>query len=113
MPGFALTYLSKPLAILAVAAALFGYRELLIHQRDAARAQAAALNARQEACAAGAQAWRIAIADQNAAIARLRRDQAQTAAAARTRETAAAARAETGFNRGCDRAKTIKNASVN
>ena len=112
MPGFALTYLSKPLAILAIAAALFGYRELLIHQRDTARAQAAMLNARLEACAAGAEALKSAIAEQNAAVARLRRDQAQAAAAARARETAAAARAGAAFKRALTHAEEIRNASV-
>jgi hypothetical protein len=112
MPGFALTYLSKPIAVLAVLAALIGYRELLVHQRDAARARAAALNARLDVCAAGAEALKRAIAGQNAAIARLRRDQASAAGAARARETAYAVRAERALQGATARANAIRNARV-
>jgi hypothetical protein len=112
MAGFALSYLTKPLALAAVLAALIGYRALLVHQRDAAKAQAALLGERLSQCAAGAEALKRAIAEQNAALAQLRRDQARAAAAASSRETASVARAQAALKRGIARARAIEKTSV-
>lgn len=112
MAVMALTYLSKPLAVAALIAVLAGYRAILIHQRDAARARAAALGERLDQCAAETDALRRAIAERNAAVARMQSAQAQVAAAERSRETAAAARAEAALKHELAQAKAIENAPV-
>jgi hypothetical protein len=88
MPIGLLSSAAKPLAILAVIGLLFGYRALLIHQRDAARAQVATLTLELAATTAANQAMKSAVARQNAAVAAL------TAAAAVAERQAAAQTAE-------------------
>ncbi len=62
----------KPLAMLALIIVAFGYRELLVHQRDEARQQAAQLTAEADALRTSNQALTASIEQQNAAVARIK-----------------------------------------
>jgi septal ring factor EnvC (AmiA/AmiB activator) len=62
----------KPAAIALLIAAVLGYRALLLHQRDAARAEAAHLSASLADAEASNASLQSAIATQNSAVAQLR-----------------------------------------
>ena len=62
----------KPVAIALVIAAALGYRALLLHQRDAARAAVTHLSASLADAEASNAALQSAIATQNSAVAQLR-----------------------------------------
>jgi len=62
----------KPLALLALMLLACGYREVLVHQRDDARQQAAQLAAEAEALRTSNQALTAAIDQQNAAVAQIK-----------------------------------------
>jgi threonine dehydrogenase-like Zn-dependent dehydrogenase len=62
----------KPLGLLALMLLAFGYREVLVHQRDAARLQAAQLTAEANALRTSNQALTSAIDQQNAAVAQIK-----------------------------------------
>ncbi|MGH7840161.1 MAG: hypothetical protein ACREQD_00360, partial [Candidatus Binataceae bacterium] len=75
MPLWLIGSLAKPLVLVALVAALIvgllGYRALLVHQRDAARAQVAGLQAELAGLSAANQAMKAAVTQQNAAVADL------------------------------------------
>ena len=79
----------KPVAIALLIAAALGYRALLLHQRDAARAEAAHLSASLADAEASNAALQSAIATQNSAVAQLRAELEQ---ACRPRRRASARR---------------------
>jgi hypothetical protein len=81
----------KPVAIALLIAAVLGYRALLLHQRDTARAQVTHLSASLADAEASNTALQSAIATQNSAVAQLRTQLAQGAQAAAARERAASA----------------------
>ena len=112
MAGVALSYLTRPLALAAVIAALIGYRTMLVRERDAAKARAAQMAAQLNECEAGADALKRAIDERNAAVSRMERKAEQAAAAAQSRTNAAAARAEAALNKAVARANAIRNAPV-
>jgi hypothetical protein len=62
----------KPLGLLALMLLACGYREVLVHQRDAARQQAAQLVAETNALRTSNQALTAAIEHQNAAVAQVK-----------------------------------------
>ena len=80
------------MAIALLIAAALGYRALLLHQRDAARAAAAHLSASLADAEASNAALQSAIATQNSAVAQLRAELEQGVQAAAARERAATAR---------------------
>ncbi len=79
-------------ALAALLAAALIYREVLVHQRDAARAEVVTLTEQNGALRASVAAMRAAVAQQNAAVAALAAKAQAADAAARARETAAARR---------------------
>jgi hypothetical protein len=81
----------KPVAIALLIAAVLGYRALLLHQRDTARAEAAHLSASLADAEASNAALQSAIATQNSAVAQLRTQLEQGAQAAAARARAATA----------------------
>lgn len=62
----------KPLGLMALMLLAFGYREVLVHQRDVARQQAAQLAAEAGALRTSNQALTAAIDQQNAALAQVK-----------------------------------------
>jgi hypothetical protein len=80
----------KWLALGVLVAALIAYRALLVHQRDAAVAQAAQLRTQLTSVTVANQAMQAAVTQQNAAVAALRKQ-----AAAATQQAAAQAAAAT------------------
>src|ERR1700746_1142501 len=81
----------KPVAIALLIAAALGYRALLLHQRDAARAAATHLSASLADAEASNAALQSAIATQNSAVAQMRAELEQGVQAAAARERAATA----------------------
>jgi len=82
--------LSRPLMILALVAGVLGYRSLLIHQRDAARARVKVLEAERAELQAANASMQQAVARQNAAIDALRAAATAVEEKTRQRENAAA-----------------------
>jgi hypothetical protein len=80
----------RPIALALLVAAVLGYRALLLHQRDAARAAAAHAAAALADAEASNAALQSAIATQNSAVAQLRAQLAESAGQAAARERAAA-----------------------
>src|ERR1700730_15600184 len=81
-----------PLGLAALVAGLVGYRALLVHQRDAARAQVQTLEEQKAGLAQANVSMQQAIARQNQAIDELRTKAAEAVKAAHAREADAAAR---------------------
>ena len=92
MPALALLSYWKPIALVTLIAAALIYHGVLVHQRDAARAQNVALTQQTGALAADNGAMRATVAQQNAAIAALQGQMAAADAAAKSRAAAFAAR---------------------
>ncbi len=80
----------KPLTLALLLAAGVAYRVVLIHQRDAARVEAAKLTSQNAGLRASIRALNSAIAAQNAALAGLKAKADSVAALARQRERTAA-----------------------
>jgi hypothetical protein len=89
--GILLAKLWKPMLLAGLIAAALAYRALLIHQRDAAVAQVAALTAEAAALRTTNQALGAGIERQNAAVAQLR-NEADAAVNAMAANEAAASR---------------------
>jgi hypothetical protein len=104
--------LGKPLVIVAVIAALAGYRMWLIHQRDAARAQAQALTAQVSALKTANQSMEAAVAWQNGQIAELSARAAQAVAVARQQADAAARSGAAAMAQAVAEAKSVSHAQV-
>ena len=85
----------KPLALVGLVAAALVYRSVLIHERDAAQAQVAAITAQAQQYKAADDACVAAVAQQNAEVKKLREDEAMVLEAAQTREANVVANAET------------------
>jgi hypothetical protein len=107
-----LGYLAKPLAIVALIAALAGYRAWLIHQRDAARAEVQTLQGQVSELTAANQAMKQAVGQQNAAVSAMA---AQASAAGQQAEAKAAAAAQRGaemMQQQIRQARTLTRAAV-
>src|SRR5512146_927417 len=102
----------KPVAIALLIAAALGYRALLVHQRDAARAAAAHLSASLADAEASNAALQSAIATQNSAVMQLRAQLEQGARAAATRERAAAARGAAAMRSAASGARALQDARI-
>ncbi|MBF6559120.1 MAG: hypothetical protein IVW56_02430 [Candidatus Binataceae bacterium] len=92
MPALAILSYWKPIVIVALIAAGLIYRGVLVHQRDAARAQIVELTQQTGALEADNSAMRAAAVQQNAAIAALQSQMAAANAAAKSRTAEFAAR---------------------
>ncbi len=102
----------RPVAIGLLIAAALGYRALLVHQRDTARATAAHLSASLTAAEASNAALQGAIATQNSAVAQLRTQLKQSMAAAVAREQAAAAAGATAMHAAARGAQAFERARI-
>ncbi|HZO81155.1 MAG TPA: hypothetical protein VFB33_05625 [Candidatus Binataceae bacterium] len=102
----------RPLGLSLLVAAALAYRALLVHQRDAARAQAARLGAELAAAQAASAAMRQAVAAQNAAVARLRVELRQSAEAAAARDRAAAAEGAAVMRQAAAGARALQRARI-
>ena len=102
----------KPVAIALVIAAALGYRALLLHQRDAARAAAAHLSASLADAEASNAALQSAIATQNSAVAQLRAQLAESADRAAARERGAAARGAAAMSAAAVGARALTSARI-
>jgi hypothetical protein len=102
----------KPVAIALLIAAALGYRALLLHQRDTARAEAAHLSAALADAEASNAALRSAIATQNSAVAQLRAQLEQEARAAVARERAATANGEAAMRAAASGARALETARI-
>jgi hypothetical protein len=89
-----LTQFGKPLAFLALIAAALVYRAILVHQRDAALAQVAAITAQAQQYKAADDECVGAVGRQNDAVAKLQNDEVMVVQAAQTREENLVANAE-------------------
>ncbi len=98
------------LAALIAAAAI--YREVLIHQRDAARARVITLTEQSGALQESVSAMRAAVARQNAALAGLAAKAQAAAAAAREREAWSARRGAALMRRNLGLANQLRHAPV-
>ena len=102
----------KPVAVALLIAAALGYRALLLHQRDAARAEVTHLSAALADAEASNTALQSAIATQNSAVAHLRAQLDQSARAAAARERAAAARGVAAMRTATSGAQTLERARI-
>lgn len=112
MFALALTKLWKPLLLVGVVMAIVAYRELLVHQRDAARAEASQLKGQVAALQVSNHALNDSIAQQNAAIETLREREQSAAAAAADRETEQANAAAAAMRTATARAQAMIHAAV-
>ncbi len=85
----------KPFALALVVMAAFAYRAVLIHERDAARREAARLATRNAELRASVEQLTAALKRQDAAVAAMRQRALKVAAALAARSQAADARART------------------
>ena len=102
----------KPVAIALLIAAALGYRALLLHQRDTARAEAAHLSASLADAEASNAALQSAIATQNSAVAQLRTQLEQGARAAAARERAATASGAAAMRTAASGARALESARI-
>jgi len=102
----------KPAAIALLIAAVLGYRALLLHQRDSARAQVTHLSASLADAEASNAALQSAIATQNSAVAQLRTQLEQGAQAAATHERAAAASGAAVMRLAANGARALQSARI-
>jgi hypothetical protein len=108
----ALLQLWRPIGLGLLLVAAVGYRALLIHQRDAARAQAAHLGAALTEAQAANAAMRSAVTAQNAAVNRLRAQLKQSADAAAARARAAAAQGAAAIRQAAKSARALEGARM-
>jgi hypothetical protein len=106
------TQLWKPAAIGLLIAGALGYRALLMHQRDAARAQVTHLSASLADAEASNAALQGAVATQNSAVTQLRAQLEQDAQAAAARERAAAASGAAAMRAAAVGARTLEDARI-
>ena len=85
----------KPLALIALVAAALIYRTVIVKERDAARAQVAAITAQAQQLKAADDECVAAVGRQNAAVEKLQSDEEMALKAAETREANVVADAET------------------
>lgn len=102
----------RPALIALLIAAVLGYRALLVHQRDTARAADAHLTASLADAEASNAALQSAIAAQNSAVAQLKTQLKQSTAAAAAREHAAAAAGATAMRAAASGAQTLERARI-
>jgi hypothetical protein len=102
----------KPLVLVALVAAALIYRTILVKERDAARAQVAAVSAQAQQFKAADDACVAAVAQQNAAVEKLQSDEALAIRAAETREANVVADAETRAAQAKSQADALVNAKV-
>ena len=102
----------KPVAIALLIAAALGYRALLVHQRDAARAEAAHLGASLADAEASNAALQSAVATQNSAVAQLRAQLDQDAKSAAARAHTAAANGEAAMRTAASGAQALEDARI-
>src|SRR5260370_16438577 len=91
MPLLMLANYWKPIAIAVALAAMFAYRALLIHQRDAARSETASLSMQVADLKSAEPACEGAVARQNAPVNALASASVRESSAAQTREANLAA----------------------
>lgn len=102
----------KPIGLGLLLVAAVAYRALLVHQRDAARAQAAQLSAELTQAQAANTAMRGAVAEQNAAVERLKAQLKQSADQAAAREHAAAAQGAAAVRQAAQSAGALERAPI-
>jgi len=102
----------KPVALALLIAAVLGYRALLLHERDTARAAAAHLSASLADAEASNAALQSAIATQNSAVAQLRTQLEQSARAAAARERAATANGAAVMRMAASGARALESARI-
>lgn len=102
----------RPLALLAVLGAVALGAIVLIHQRDSARKQAAALQSGLTVAQAENAACQRAVAQQNAAVEAIRASAQSVADAAGTREASLAAAASVGMEKAGAQAAQMTQAPV-
>ncbi|HVB81418.1 MAG TPA: hypothetical protein VNE82_15910 [Candidatus Binataceae bacterium] len=106
------TQLWKPVAIGLLIAAALGYRALLVHQRNTARAEVTRLSASLADAEASNAALQGAIATQNSAVAQLRTQLEQDAQAAAARERAATAKGAAAMRAAASGAQALERARI-
>ena len=102
----------RPVALAPLVAAALGYRALLVHQRDAARAEASHLSASLADAETSNTALQSAIASQNSAVAQLRAELEQGVRDATARERAATARGATAMRAAASGAQALQGARI-
>ncbi len=102
----------QPVALALLIAAALGYRALLLHQRDAARAAATHLSASLADAEASNAALQSAIATQNSAVAQLRAELEQGVQAAAARERAATAVGTAAMRTAASGARALERARI-
>lgn len=112
MPLLMLANYWKPIAIAVALAAMFAYRALLIHQRDAARSETASLSMQVADLKSAEAACEGAVARQNAAVNALASASARESSAAQTREANVAAAAAATASDEARRAAAIRIAPI-
>ena len=100
------------MAIALLIAGALGYRALLLHQRDAARAQATQLGASLADAEASNAALQSAIATQNSAVAEMRAELEQGVKAAAARERAATAAGTAAMHTAASGARALEGARI-
>lgn len=103
----ALAQLWKPIGLALLLAAVLGYRALLIHERDAARARAAHLQSELSEAQAANSAMHGAVAAQNAAVARLNSKLKRINGEAAARERSAEAQGAASMRRASEEARAL------
>ncbi len=112
MPALLIANYWKPIAIAVAIAAIFAYRAVIVHQRDAAIASAAALTAQVADLQSAEAACEAAVARQNAAVNALADSAARESAAAQTREANVAAAAASTATAEARRAAALETAPI-
>jgi hypothetical protein len=102
----------KPLLLLVLVAGAFIYRAVLIHERDAARAQLTTITAQAAQLKAADDACIAAVAQQNAAVEKLRSDEDLAIRAANAREANVSAQAEAAANEAKSAADALAQAKI-
>ena len=112
MPALLVANYWKPIAIAVVLVAALAYRALLIHQRDAARAETATIAVQLADWKVSEAACEDAVARQNAAVNTIAAAAARESAAAKTREDNIAAAAAATASDEARRATAILTAPI-
>lgn len=112
MPALMLANYWKPIAIAVAIAAALAYRGLLIHQRDAAKAETATLAAQVADLKSAEAACVDAVARQNLAVNAIAAAAAREAGAAQAREANVAAVAASAASDEARRAAAIQSAPI-
>jgi hypothetical protein len=102
----------KPAAVALLIAAAVGYRALLVHQRDTARAEVTHLSASLADAEASNTALQSAIATQNSAVVKLQTQLEQSARDAAAREGLAAAKGVAAMRTATSGAQALQRARI-